>query len=93
MKFDVISDPGHGWIKVPKKLLVGLGIADKITPYSYMRGDFAYLEEDCDAGTFMKAMAEQRPDVQVEQRLRTCYERPSRVRNYSSYKAEAASAD
>ncbi len=87
MKFDAIIDPGHGWLKVPKKLLVELGIADKITPYSYMRGDFAYLEEDQDLSTFMEAMAAQRPDVKVEQRDRYA-DRYSRVRNYASYKYE-----
>ena len=85
MKFDVITDPGHGWIKVPKKLLVELGIAEKITPYSYMRGDFAYLEEDVDAGTFFEAMkAAGKP---IEQRVRYA-DRQSRVRNYLSYKYE-----
>jgi hypothetical protein len=39
MKFDYIMDPGHGWLKVPKALLAQLGIADKISPYSYQRGE------------------------------------------------------
>lgn len=86
MKFDVLTDPGHGWVKVPKKLLAELGIADKITPYSYMRGDFAYLEEDCDASTFFKAMSD--AGKTVEQRVRHA-DRSSRVRNYSSYKGPA----
>lgn len=88
MKFDAIVDPGHGWLKVPKKLLVELGIADKITPYSYMRGDYAYLEEDGDLSTFMDAMKAQRPTVKVEQRVRHA-DNQSRVRNYDSYRHEA----
>ena len=70
MKFDVLTDPGHGWIKVPKKLLAELGIANKITPYSYMRGDFAYLEEDADASTFFEAM--RAAGKTIEQRVRLC---------------------
>lgn len=84
MKFDVLTDPGHGWIKVPKKLLVELGIADKITPYNYMRGDFAYLEEDADAATFFEAM--KAAGKSIEQRVRSA-DKPSRVRNYSSYRS------
>ena len=38
-QFNVYSDPGHAWVKVSRKLLVKLGIADKITLYSYQRGD------------------------------------------------------
>jgi len=46
------EDPGHGWLRVPLKEVEP--IADKISPYSYMRGKYAYLEEDCDAWTFLK---------------------------------------
>lgn len=49
------SDAGHGWVKVPKRELKQLGIFDKITPYSYQKGDFAYLEEDNDATLFVNA--------------------------------------
>ena len=52
MKFKFYSDPGHGWIAVKIKLLEELGVADKISSYSYMKGSTAYLEEDCDASTF-----------------------------------------
>jgi hypothetical protein len=32
--FNFYADAGHGWLRVPKHLLVELGIADKITAYS-----------------------------------------------------------
>ena len=50
--FDVYEDAGHAWMKVKKDLLHKMGIADKITAYSYERGEYAYLEEDCDLSTF-----------------------------------------
>ncbi len=53
--FQVFSDPGHGWAKVPFKVLESLGIRDKVTHYSYMRKDYAYLEEDCDLSLFVNA--------------------------------------
>ena len=49
------TDPGHGWLAVRRKELVELGIADKITSYSYVKGETAYLEEDCDLATFFNA--------------------------------------
>lgn len=55
MKYVFHFDPGHGWLEVKKSELVRLGIADKITSYSYMRGDKVYLEEDCDYSTFLRA--------------------------------------
>ena len=45
------SDPGHGWLRVPKVEIEP--IKDKISSYSYENGKYVYLEEDCDAGVFM----------------------------------------
>jgi hypothetical protein len=56
MKFDIYTDAGHGWLKVSKKQLKELCIAESISHYSYQRGDFAYLEEDCDLPKFVQAM-------------------------------------
>lgn len=53
--FRVYADPGHAWIAVKEKLLIEFDIADKITPYSYFKGKTVYLEEDCDASTFVEA--------------------------------------
>ena len=53
MKYDFISDPGHAWLKVNKKELKRLGIDQQISHYSYMNGEYAYLEEDCDAPLFI----------------------------------------
>lgn len=47
------NDPGHGWLHVKREELVRLGIADKISSYSYQRGGTVYLEEDCDATLFI----------------------------------------
>lgn len=50
-----ISDPGHGWLRVPLADIAALGIAGEISPYSFIDGRFAYLEEDCDYGRFIAA--------------------------------------
>ncbi len=49
------SDPGHGWLRVPVSELKEMGIADKISPYSYIseNGRFAYLEAHRDFMMFM----------------------------------------
>jgi hypothetical protein len=54
--FTYYTDPGHGWVEVPRALLHELGIADKITGYSYQRGEDVFLEEDCDLSIFARAM-------------------------------------
>jgi len=36
-KYDIYSDPAHAWMKVELSELKRLGIADKVTPYSYQR--------------------------------------------------------
>ena len=48
-------DAGHEWLAVKQNELNNLGIAHKITSYSYMKGGTVYLEGDCDAATFFDA--------------------------------------
>jgi hypothetical protein len=52
-----VHDSGHGWIGVDYDTLDRLGIANEITVYSYRGPDRAWLEEDRDAGTLMRALA------------------------------------
>lgn len=49
------SDPGHAWLRVKKADALALGITGKVSQYSYHKGQYAYLEEDCDAGLFIEA--------------------------------------
>lgn len=56
MEYTFHSDAGHGWLEVRKRELEDLGIADKVSSYSYVRGDKVYLEEDCDASLFINAL-------------------------------------
>ena len=82
--FDFISDPGHGWVKVPMSLLRELCISKQITTYSYRRGAYAYLEEDLDASTFhehyLKCFG-----FPPKYRERNAREKSSRVRGYDHY--------
>jgi len=50
------QDGGHGWLCVKIAELEALGIADKITSFSYQRKQSAYLEEDTDLTTYINAL-------------------------------------
>lgn len=50
------NDPAHGWIETTRAELVRLGIAGKVTHYSYQDGERVYLEEDCDAALLLEAI-------------------------------------
>ena len=76
------SDPGHGWLAVKIKELVDLGIVDKISSYSYMRGQTAYLEEDCDAGLFFVAYEKKhgiRPQIEEK------FQEHTPIRSYARF--------
>ncbi len=88
MKYTLHTDPGHGWLEVEKAELVKLGIADKISGYSYMKGDTAYLEEDCDAFLF----AEVRNAAGDPIDWVTVYADPTPIRGYKSYSVLKAAA-
>ena len=82
MKIKVYADPQHAWARVPIKLLYRLGIQDKITPYSYMRGVYAYLEEDCDLTTLINALQSQGIQFSFDEYHGN---KTSRIRNYLRY--------
>jgi hypothetical protein len=76
------TDPGHGWLAVKRKEIIDLAIADKITLYSYTKGDTVYLEEDCDLATFFNAY---RSRFGVDPKYRTSYRDNTFVRNLARY--------
>ena len=81
----MFSDPGHGWVRFPKARLVKLGIADKISTYSYQNGANAFLEEDCDLSVLITALkASGYEDIKFKE---SWTNRLSKIRNYESYKA------
>lgn len=82
--FDYLTDPGHGWVKVPKTLISDLLIREEISHYSYMRGAYAYLEEDCDASKFHEAY-EKCFGFPPKYRERNAGQKQSRVRGYAQY--------
>ena len=79
-------DSGHGWVQVPRKELVELNILDKITGCSYQRGLQVFLEEDCDATTFVNAYLEKHGSVPVWIELNNGNRSP--IRYYDNFRAE-----
>lgn len=75
MKRHYYTDPGHGWLKVPRKQALGLSIS----AFSYQRGDWVYLEEDCDMPKYVSRY----PDTTVYAHHAN---RASKIRNYESFK-------
>ena len=76
------TDPGHGWLEVDRNHLVELGINDKITSYSYQKGNKVYLEEDMDMGTYLKALKENLIQFNI---VDLPQDRMSKIRNYKPY--------
>lgn len=79
------QDPGHGWIDVSLAELTRLGIADKISAYSYTNGARAYLEEDCDAAVWIQAKRAHGEDFSLAE----VYQDPTPIRQFDSYKGVA----
>ena len=80
----VFVDPGHAWARFPKAKLVTLGIADKISPYSYQNGTNAFLEEDCDLSTLITALRESGyTDIKFNE---SHTNKQSKIRGYNTYR-------
>ena len=84
MTYEFYSDAGHGWLKVSKAELKALNIADKITAYSYMRGNDAYLEEDYDLSQFIEALQAQGREFNYTSHNHPDY---SPIRGFQSYRS------
>jgi hypothetical protein len=82
MKLKYYTDPGHGWIAIKRKVLNDLEVADKITVFSYQKGQTVYLEEDCDAFLVMQKLSEQGITVTFD-RKHTNNRSP--IRNYNRF--------
>lgn len=78
------ADPGHGWAKVRRAELVDLGITEKISSCSYQKGEFVYLEEDCDLSVYMDALRA-RGITEIKFSGKTCATRQSRIRSFERY--------
>lgn len=82
MIITIYSDPQHGWGKVNKALLHKLGIADKISSYSYMREGKVYLEEDVDLNILVMALVDAKMPFRFDYRFT---DKQSKIRGYDSY--------
>jgi len=81
LKLNFHTDAGHGWLACKKDLVIALGIAKDITPYSYQRGQTVYLEEDCDMSRFMRACESHGVQVVLNEKYRD----QSPIRNYEQF--------
>ena len=86
MKFVSYSDPGHGWVKVKKSFLKELGLADKISRFSYERKDYAYLEEHRDLSLFVRMLEYKGIPFEFKNNYSN---KSSKIRTYLSYQAAA----
>ena len=82
MKIKFYADPGHGWAAVKLDVLDKLGIADKISSYSYVNGKTVYLEEDCDLGILLNSLEANGISVEFDEKHTNKY---SHIRNYDRY--------
>lgn len=85
-KFTLFVDPGHGWLKVSIAQLKKLApeVINSISPYSYMTPTAVFLEEDCDAPLFLKALTAK--NIVHDHKVSHTNNR-SKIRSYGSYDA------
>lgn len=84
MRIKFYSDPGHGWGAIKRQVLVDLGLADKISTYSYQKGSTVYLEEDSDLPKLTTLLATKGVVIKYEEKHT---DRRSPIRSYDYFKA------
>ena len=76
-----IQDPGHGWLEVDLQEVERLGIGAKVSSYSYVNEDKAYLEEDCDLSLFLRA----KESASEPFKLVEVYQQDTPIRTFDRY--------
>ena len=80
-------DASHGWLAVKVTVLEELGLLDKISKHSYIKGKTIYLEEDVDMPKYIDAQKSRGNNVLA---VSTDHGKRSIVRNYEMYHAPVA---
>ena len=80
-KFTFFADPGHGWLEVDREDLHALKLSEKISRYSYAKGNKVYLEEDCDASLFLDSAKAEGWTINIQEK----YQENTPIRNYQNY--------
>jgi hypothetical protein len=83
------EDPAHGWLEVSLADINDFGIGDKISRYSYIKGDRVFLEEDCDAGVYLEKAKEEGWDISITEKHTN---HDSFIRNLASFPRIGVSA-
>ena len=86
MIIHIFEDPSHAWGKVKRSMLERLGVDREISPYSYQRGEFAYLEEDRDLGIFVAALENAKISYKFKEHWT---DKDSHVREMEMFKPES----
>jgi hypothetical protein len=68
LEYTFIVDPSHAWLRVSLRDLEFSLIKNQISKYSYKSGSHVYLEEDCDAPKFLKAMEDLGFDIRIQEK-------------------------
>jgi hypothetical protein len=84
LKLVAYADPGHAWVKIKRETLISLNIEDKISRFSYQRGDYCYLEEDCDVTILVEALKAKGIEYQFSSKHT---DKRSKIRSYYPYQS------
>lgn len=84
---NIYNDPSHGWAKVSLDTLKRLNLLNKISSYSYIKNNHAYLEEDCDLGLLLDTLEQ----LNIKYTLKHNYaNKSSKIRSYEQYSKDKA---
>jgi hypothetical protein len=62
------ADPSHGWLEVALADIHELEIGHLISRYSYLKGERAFLEEDCDASIYLEKAKSQGWTINIQEK-------------------------
>jgi hypothetical protein len=79
------SDCGHAWLRVKTIEASRIGILNKVSSFSFCKGKYIYLEEDCDARLYLEYN-----NLEARQIERKSCNGNSKIRSYDKFSVETA---
>ena len=84
------EDPGHGWLEVDRHELARFVDLSEVSyfsyqnDFSYQNGGKVYLEEDCDAPLFLKALKDSGVEYELVEKVYPTHDAP--LRNFDHFR-------
>ena len=89
MEFNIFYEMGHSWLEAKLSQMFDMGLADRITSQSRIKGKRVFLDVDFDAREYLKILRRKYPKTKFSiKKIEHSFDRISEMERYSRESAK-----